>query len=76
MAKILICGATSFVANGLKELLLQKGHEVDTFGRRDGSYLKIDKYEGLSKQYDAVVNYTVLKDQSMEENVRYMEALV
>lgn len=76
MNKILICGATSFVANGLKELLLQKGYEVDTFGRKNGSYIEIDRYEGLSKQYDIVVNYAVLKDQSMEENVRYMEALI
>lgn len=76
MAKILICGATSFVANGFKELLLQKGYEVDTFGRKNGSYLEIDKNEGLSKEFDAVVNFAVLKDQSIEDNVRYMEALI
>lgn len=76
MAKILICGATSFVANGFKELLLQKGYEVDTFGRRNGSYLEIDKNESLSKEYDAVVNFAVLKDQSIEDNVRYIEALI
>ena len=76
MAKILICGATSFVATGLKELLLQKGYEVDTFGRKNGSYLQIDRYEGLGKQYDIVINFAVLKNLSMEENVRYMEALV
>lgn len=76
MEKILICGATSFVANGLKELLLQNGYRVDSFGRNNGSYLEIDRYEGLSKHYDAVINYAVLKNQSMEENVRYIEALV
>lgn len=76
MAKILICGATSFVANGLKELLLQKGYGVDTFGRKNGSYIEIDRYEGLSKQYDIVINFAVLKNQSIEENVRYMEALI
>lgn len=74
--KILICGATSFVATGLKELLLQKGYEVDTFGRKNGSYIEIDRYEGLSKQYDIVINFAVLKNQSIEENVRYMEALI
>lgn len=76
MAKILICGATSFVAKGFKELLLQEGYEVDTFGRRNGSYLEIDKNEELSKEYDAVVNFAVLKDLSIEDNVRYMEALI
>lgn len=76
MAKILICGATSFVANGFKDLLLQKGYEVDTFGRKNGSYLKIDKNEGLKSEYDAVVNFAVLKDQSAEDNIKYAEALV
>lgn len=76
MAKILICGATSFVANGFKELLSQKGYEVDTFGRKNGCYLEIDKNEDLSKEYDTVVNFAVLKDQSIEDNVCYMEALI
>jgi len=74
--KILICGATSFVANGFKDLLLQNGYEVDTFGRKNGSYLEIDKNEGLMREYDAVVNFAVLKDQSVEDNIKYAEALL
>lgn len=76
MKKILICGATSFVAKGFKELLIPQGFDVDTFGRRDGSYLEIDKNPMLADIYEAVVNFAVLKDQSIEDNVSYMKSLV
>ena len=74
--KILICGATSFVAKGFKELIIQQGFDVDTFGRKDGSYLEIDKNPMLADSYEAVVNFAVLKDQSIEDNVSYMKSLV
>ena len=76
MKKILICGATSFVAKGFKELLIQQGFDVDTFGRKDGSYLEIDKNPMLADSYEAVVNFAVLKDQNIENNVSYMKSLV
>ncbi len=76
MKKILICGATSFVAKGFKELLIQQGFDVDTFGRKDGSYLEIDKNPLLADCYEAVVNFAVLKDQNIEDNVSYMKSLV
>lgn len=74
--KILICGATSFVAKGFNELLIQQGFDVDTFGRKDGSYLEIDKNPMLADSYEAVVNFAVLKDQNIENNVSYMKSLV
>lgn len=74
--KILICGATSFVAKGFKELLILQGFDVDTFGRKDGNYLEIDKNTMLADSYEAVVNFAVLKDQSIEDNVSYMKSLV
>ena len=74
--KILICGATSFVAKGFKELLILQGFDVDTFGRKDGNYLEIDKNPILADSYEAVVNFAVLKDQSIEDNVSYMKSLV
>lgn len=74
--KILICGATSFVAKGFKELLIQQGFDVDTFGRKKGSYLEIDKNPMLADSYEAVVNFAVLKDQSIEDNVSYIKSLV
>lgn len=76
MKKILICGATSFVAKGFKELLIQQGFDVDTFGRKDGSYLEIDKNPMLADSYEAVVNFAILKDQNIENNVSYMKSLV
>lgn len=76
MKKILICGATSFVAKGFKELLIRQGYDVDTFGRKDGSYLEIVKNPVLADSYEAVVNFAVLKDQSIEDNVSYMKSLV
>lgn len=74
--KILICGTTSFVAKGFKELLIQQGFDVDTFGRKDGSYLELDKNPMLADSYEAVVNFAVLKDQNIENNVSYMKSLV
>lgn len=76
MKKILICGATSFVAKGFKELLIQQGFDVDTFGRKDGSYLEIDKNPLLADNYEAVVNFAVLKDKNIEDNVSYMKSLI
>ncbi len=75
MDKCLICGATSFVAKGFIELLYSKGYEVDTFGRKNGSYLEIDKNKDLSTHYDYVVNFAILKDQSLNENIAFIEAL-
>lgn len=74
--KILICGASSFVACGFKELLESSGYDVDTFGRQNGNYLEIDKCNALVTRYDAVVNFAVLKDKSLDDNVNYMKALV
>ena len=76
MSKILICGATSFVANGFKELLATKGYEADTFGRANGNYLEIDKSSSLAGKYLAVVNFAVMKGQSLDDNIAYMRALI
>ncbi len=77
---ILICGATSFVAKGFAELLKQSGFQVDTFSRSigiiNGSYIQIDNNEGLAAHYDVVINFAVLKDESVEDNLRYAKALV
>ncbi len=76
MKHVLICGATSFVAEGFKELLQSKGFEIDTFGRKKGSYLEIDTNQSLASHYDYVVNFAILKDQSLEDNVNYIKALL
>lgn len=86
MSKILICGASSFVGNGFKELAISKGHEVETFSRgnnierRDsqvkGNYLEIDQNTQLSPEYDTVINFAVLKDSSVILNIEYVKALL
>lgn len=85
MSKILICGATSFVAKGLVEILRNKGHEIDLFSRGDvikngnvitGDYLTIANNEFLSPEYDSVVNYAVIKDGTVESNLQYIKSLV
>ena len=85
MSKILICGATSFVAKGLAELLRSKGHEIDVFSRGKiskngkvitGNYLTIANNEYLAPVYDSVVNYAVIKDGTVESNLQYIKSLV
>lgn len=85
MKKILICGASSFVAHGFAEALNQEGYDVELFSRGSspvrtgnqirGKYLEIDKNECLAERYYAVVNFAVLKNASAEDNVKYLEAL-
>lgn len=76
MRNILICGASSFVAKGFMELLQPCGYNVDTFGRANGKYLDIDNNSELATKYDVVVNFAVLKDQSLDDNVKYIKALI
>ncbi len=86
MKRILICGANSFVACGFKELLVRKGFEVEEFSRgcrpeRDGSrirgaYLEIADNPCLAGEYDEVINFAVLKDQSIDDNIRYIDSLL
>ena len=81
MTKILVCGANSFVAQGFVGILQCQGYEVDTFSRGhnnsvSGVYQEIDKNEKLAAQYDVVVNFAVLKTESVEENVKYAKSLI
>ncbi len=78
---ILICGTTSFVAQGFADLCRKMGYQVDTFSRGNhgtisGLYTEIDKKQSLAQHYDVVVNFAVLKDESVAENIRYAKALV
>lgn len=76
MRNILICGASSFVATGFMELLQSCGYYVDTFGRANGKYLEIDKNSELAAKYDVVINFAVLKDLTLDDNVKYIKALI
>lgn len=85
MSKILICGATSFVAKGLAELLRSKGHVIECFSRGKiskngnvitGNYLTIENNENLPLSYDIVINYAVIKDGTVASNIQYIKSLV
>lgn len=84
MNNILICGAHSFVATGLKELLSKMGYNVDNFSRgkesRDnniyGNYLEIHNNKYLKETYDVVINYAILKDGTCEANIKYIQSLI
>src|SRR5437868_12837631 len=83
--KVLLLGHRSFVAQGLPEALKAAGHDVTCFSRgpierRDGVVTgPIDRmWENphLSDGFDTVVNYIVLKDDGVETNVAFIEALL
>jgi nucleoside-diphosphate-sugar epimerase len=85
MNNILICGAHSFVAKGLKELLNEIGYNVDNFSRgkesRDnnniyGNYLEIHNNKYLKETYDVAINYAILKDGTCETNIKYIQSLI
>lgn len=84
--KILICGASSFVGKGFQKLAENEGYDVELFSRGTsikrsnnlirGNYLEIDKNYELASNYDSVVNYAVLKDDSIQNNIQYIKALL
>ena len=85
MYKILICGATSFVAQGLLPKLQNTDSEVDLFSRGTegregnvvrGSYLSISNNQQLANHYDVVINYAVIKDGTVESNLQYIKSLI
>lgn len=83
---ILICGATSFVATGLIDILHANGyHQIDCFSRKNndsdkhvicGGYENIAENTKLKSSYDIVINFAVLKDQNVEKNIEYVKSLV
>lgn len=82
---ILLCGNRSFVANGLHEKLVRAGFKVDCFSRgeeeRNGDLVTGDVYNIVSniylgEKYDIVLNFIVLKNEGVDENLRYIKGLV
>lgn len=83
--KILICGATSFVARNLSCILKNNNYYVYEFSRGNegrsgniikGDYLSIAKNSFLEDHYDNVINFAVLKDKSVDDNVMYINSLL
>lgn len=85
MNKILILGARSFVASGLLNKLESLGYTVHDFSRGTerrnenhifGNYADIANNRLLDSTYDAAINFAVLKDKSVSDNVDYIKSLI
>lgn len=83
--RYLLCGHRSFAARGLAEALESAGHQVVRFSRGPaeaggsivgGPVEGLAENPGLQGRFDAVVNYIVLKDETVDSNARYAEALL
>jgi nucleoside-diphosphate-sugar epimerase len=79
----LLCGHKSFAARGLDELLRRAGHEVVCFTRGPegasgdevtGGVLEIADHPALARPFDVVVNFIVLKNESVEQNEQFARA--
>nr|WP_320039525.1 NAD-dependent epimerase/dehydratase family protein [uncultured Bacteroides sp.] len=84
MNKVLICGHRSFVASGIEKQLEANGIEYDVFSRGNeerqgnvvtGDVLKMAENIHLGT-YETVVNFIIIKNRSIEENIAYIKSLV
>lgn len=83
--KVLLIGETSYVAKGCIDYLKNANYKVQTFGRGDacrnhdsikGNIYDINENSHFDDEYDFVVNYVVVKDQDVEDNIRYIKKLI
>jgi nucleoside-diphosphate-sugar epimerase len=83
--RILLCGHRAFAAQGLAPLLETEGHAVTCFSRGESgrhascvtgpvSELHFNRFVGSA--YDTIVNYIVLRHESVERNLDYLHSLV
>ena len=82
--KILICGHRSFVATGLSERVNQEGFSYDCFSRGEemrsgctvtGDVMNMAENRFLC-EYDIVINFIILKDRNVEDNLAYIKELL
>jgi nucleoside-diphosphate-sugar epimerase len=88
MPKVLLCGFQSFAAQGLAQQLHESGCVVDGFARRkttpisglrqqvSGHICNLSENVEFDESYDIVVNYLLLKNESIEENKQYLKQLL
>lgn len=85
MKNILIIGSRSFVADGLYEKLRNAGYDnVDCYIRGEtnknmnfvsGDIFEISKNTNFRDEYDIVINFVILKTESLNENIRFISTL-
>lgn len=85
MNNILILGANSFVASGFYKLLDMNKYHVYLFSRGTenrcnnkitGDYLTISKNKLLDNNYNVVINFAVLKDKTLNDNINYIKEVI
>lgn len=82
--EILVCGHKSFVATGFTDVIDKAGLTYDCFSRgevkRNGNVVSGPVLDMLSNtelgQYDTVINFIIIKDQSVEDNIAYIKSLL
>ena len=86
MKNILIIGYSSFVGRGLEHVLLSKGFNVDCFKRelfekRENNFVlgDISNFKtntNFKNKYDIIINFVILKDKGVNENIEYISTLI
>ncbi len=82
--RVLICGHRAFAARGLRDLLEMHGHQVSEFSRGPqegrgtsftGPVTELHCNPYLAASYDVVVNFIVLRNESVQRNLDYCASL-
>lgn len=85
LKKAILFGKNAFVAKGLSEILEEGKFQVDWFSRgvesRSGNIIfgstaTILDNGFFQDRYDILVNFVILKDQSIEENIHFIDSLL
>jgi nucleoside-diphosphate-sugar epimerase len=83
--RILLCGHRAFAAQGLAPLLEMEGHAVTCFSRGEparhascvtGPVSELHFNRLVGPAYDTIINYIVLRRESVEHNLDYLHSLV
>jgi nucleoside-diphosphate-sugar epimerase len=82
---VLLCGHRAFSARGLRQLLSTGGCQVTQFSRGEdgqdeqallGPVNQVHSHPRLDQRYDAVINFIVLINAGLEENLAYLRSLL
>lgn len=84
MKKVLVCGHKSFVASGMTKTFDKVGITYDCFSRGEnnreayvvtGDVMDMN-HNAFLDTYDTVINFIIIKDGGVEENLRYIKSLL
>ncbi|MDR0605628.1 MAG: NAD-dependent epimerase/dehydratase family protein [Bacteroidales bacterium] len=82
--KILILGHKAYISLGLIEKLQETGFQVSCFSRGEeqkngniitGNVFTLTSNTQFDDHYDTVINFILLKDRNISENIRYLKSL-